>query len=156
MTSIIDLWSHNIGFDLRRMGSKKRPDRQSTPAIRPTLDTSTGIIAIRYSGSDDSSIPSTPQSDASDKSFVESPTDDAIDRPVLPKRSASRRIIHPLEYDRPVTPAATATATEKPPIPPKSPYRASRTMIRLQRELAEMPENEEQPDNVAAELDSTA
>lgn len=154
MASIIDLWSHNIGFDLRRRASKKQPDRQSTPAIRPTLDTSTGIIAIRYSGSDDSSVPSTPQSEASDKSFVESPVDEPIDRPALPKRSASRRIIHPLEYDRPVTPAATSD--KPPPIPPKSPYRASRAMIRLQRELAEMPEDEEQPDDAAAEVDSKA
>jgi len=157
MASIIDLWSHNIGFDLRRKSSRRQPHRPNTTTMQPALDTSSGILAIRYSGSDDSSAVSTPNSEGSEGSFTEISVDGGVEatvvRPMLPKRHASHRMTRSVEEERPTTPVAPADTQGRPPIPPKSPYRASQVMVRLQNELAEMPEDEDDtPDQTALRL----
>lgn len=178
MSSWLDLWSHNTGISFRRKSTKrKHADRPSTTPVTltPSLDTSTGIIAIRYSSSDDAnstatSTPTTPQSsDSSDRSFFfdnspagEHSSQAVAVRPSLPKRSASRRtVVRPAdstasavfaEQDRPMTPPhlQQAEVSDRPPIPAKSPYRASRAMLRMQGELVEM--SEEQSQDTADEM----
>jgi hypothetical protein len=164
--SLLDFWSHNTGIPFRRKSSKRhRSDRPSAPvALTPSLDTSTGIISVRYSGSDDAtsttaSTPTTPHSSgSSERSFffdaspvLEQVPEELAVRPLLPKRSASRRsAVRPastaiVEQERPVMPLADqATTADRPPIPAKSPYRSSRTMVRLQSEMAEMSEEQSQ------------
>lgn len=114
--------------------------------MQPTLVTS-GLIAIRYTDMPEFSSTESPASEKSESSF-EIPSEAEPKRPGLPTRSASRRNTPKSPSSGPSQPATPTNEehpmTEElpPPIPAKSPYRASRAMIQLQREIAETPEIE--------------
>jgi hypothetical protein len=172
----------------RKSTRKPKPTRPYTPLLMtPAVVTSTGIIAIPYSrpshtntnststsaSSTSTTSPSTPHSSSSSaRSFsfdASSPTTASSEqsrssdveiaaRPVLPKRSASRRTVPPrtvsansavvIEHERPMTPpTSVAVMVEEdrlPPIPAKSPYRASRAMMRLQGEMVDVVDEQQQ------------
>jgi hypothetical protein len=158
MPSLLDFVSHNIGYKRRSKRQAPRVD----PTMAPTLDVTSGIIAVRYpesadsdkasssstrkTSSDYSSTPSTPISETEDSGMLVAA---AVPRPLVPRRHASHRVARSVDHvqSRGLQGRAARTSEEvgasmPPPIPAKSPYRASRAMVRLQQQLVEDLEEE--------------
>jgi hypothetical protein len=158
MPSLLDFVSHNIGYKRRSKRQAPRVD----PTMAPTLDVPTGIIAVRYPEAADSdkassnsstrkassdyssSTPSTPISEPGDSSGMLVAA--AVPSPLIPRRHASHRVARSVDHVVQRRAAAATSsdlgAVSPPPIPAKSPYRASRAMVRLQQQLVEDLEEE--------------